>query len=257
MQDQPNFSLLIIAKAWHMSRYNNSYQGGCVRSVMESAWSATPTCGRAPLLGFATSATMARIRAGLINSLLCKVPIFDRCVICGGPGISDAYYCKECTVQVLFGAFLSPSSWCVSTSSTHVCSPKYVSFTKWRNIHFSSWLLYLLPGKGQRWVSKDCQPRQQQDRLVLWDEKVWVQKEVKWPKGDAQALDGLSMFLWHFLCCGSFFHQSCSWLDIQGLSEFLRWSPRLNDPRSWSQTKWSKIWSPTIRNLQRKPRMVT
>merc|ERR1712037_537320 len=22
-----------------------------------------------------------------------------RCVICGGPGISDAYYCKECTVQ--------------------------------------------------------------------------------------------------------------------------------------------------------------
>ena len=22
-----------------------------------------------------------------------------RCVICGGPGISDAYYCKECTVM--------------------------------------------------------------------------------------------------------------------------------------------------------------
>ena len=22
-----------------------------------------------------------------------------RCVICGGPGVSDAYYCKECTVQ--------------------------------------------------------------------------------------------------------------------------------------------------------------
>ena len=22
-----------------------------------------------------------------------------RCVICGGPGISDAYYCKECTIQ--------------------------------------------------------------------------------------------------------------------------------------------------------------
>ncbi|CAK9290675.1 unnamed protein product [Gordionus sp. m RMFG-2023] len=22
-----------------------------------------------------------------------------RCVICGGPGISDAYYCKECTMQ--------------------------------------------------------------------------------------------------------------------------------------------------------------
>ena len=25
--------------------------------------------------------------------------IYLRCVICGGPGISDAYYCKECTVQ--------------------------------------------------------------------------------------------------------------------------------------------------------------
>ena len=22
-----------------------------------------------------------------------------RCVICGGPGVSDAYYCRECTVQ--------------------------------------------------------------------------------------------------------------------------------------------------------------
>lgn len=22
-----------------------------------------------------------------------------RCVVCGGPGISDAYYCKECTIQ--------------------------------------------------------------------------------------------------------------------------------------------------------------
>ena len=22
-----------------------------------------------------------------------------RCVTCGGPGVSDAYYCKECTVQ--------------------------------------------------------------------------------------------------------------------------------------------------------------
>lgn len=22
-----------------------------------------------------------------------------RCTICGGPGVSDAYYCKECTVQ--------------------------------------------------------------------------------------------------------------------------------------------------------------
>jgi hypothetical protein len=25
--------------------------------------------------------------------------ITGRCVICGGAGISDAYYCKECTIQ--------------------------------------------------------------------------------------------------------------------------------------------------------------
>ncbi len=23
----------------------------------------------------------------------------DRCLICGAPGVADAYYCKECTVQ--------------------------------------------------------------------------------------------------------------------------------------------------------------
>ena len=36
-----------------------------------------------------------------------------RCVICGGPGISDAYYCKECTVQVISCLFFvtSPSTW--------------------------------------------------------------------------------------------------------------------------------------------------
>lgn len=22
-----------------------------------------------------------------------------RCIICGGPGVSDAYYCRECTLQ--------------------------------------------------------------------------------------------------------------------------------------------------------------
>eukprot|EP00124_Ichthyophonus_hoferi_P004976 Ihof_evm3s629 gene=Ihof_evmTU3s629 len=22
-----------------------------------------------------------------------------RCVVCGGPGVSDAFYCKECTIQ--------------------------------------------------------------------------------------------------------------------------------------------------------------
>ena len=29
-----------------------------------------------------------------------------RCVICGGPGVSDAYYCKECTIQEKDVSFL-------------------------------------------------------------------------------------------------------------------------------------------------------
>ena len=33
-----------------------------------------------------------------IKNILLKI-FQGRCVICGGPGISDAYYCKECTVQ--------------------------------------------------------------------------------------------------------------------------------------------------------------
>lgn len=40
-----------------------------------------------------------------------------RCVICGGPGVSDAYYCKECTIQekdvstVLEYVWLRPCLW--------------------------------------------------------------------------------------------------------------------------------------------------
>merc|ERR1712146_167713 len=35
-----------------------------------------------------------------------------RCVICGGPGIADAYYCKECTLQEKIAtAVLRSSTW--------------------------------------------------------------------------------------------------------------------------------------------------
>ncbi|KAK6046079.1 PHF5-like protein, partial [Cooperia oncophora] len=27
------------------------------------------------------------------------LPFEGRCVICGGPGVSEAYYCKECTIM--------------------------------------------------------------------------------------------------------------------------------------------------------------
>merc|ERR1712032_601106 len=39
-----------------------------------------------------------RKQAGVAIGRLCE-KCDGRCVICGGPGISDAYYCKECTVQ--------------------------------------------------------------------------------------------------------------------------------------------------------------
>jgi len=42
-----------------------------------------------------------------------------RCVICGGPGVSDAYYCKECTVQEKDVSYVSncTSSFINNTSS--------------------------------------------------------------------------------------------------------------------------------------------
>lgn len=55
-----------------------------VKNVMANVWSVTPTCVRALWYAYVMSVTMALTR---------------RCVIWGGPGVSDAYYCKECTVQ--------------------------------------------------------------------------------------------------------------------------------------------------------------
>lgn len=71
-----------------------------------------------------------------------------RCTICGGIGISDAYYCKECTLQEKDVRVLL----CVST------------------VH-----IMLFPGMCQQrfalaaegWLSEDCEPRVSQDRFVL------------------------------------------------------------------------------------------
>merc|ERR1712000_782096 len=51
---------------------------------------------------------MCRKQPGVAIGRLCercdgKCVVCDsyvrRCVICGGPGVSDAYYCKECTIE--------------------------------------------------------------------------------------------------------------------------------------------------------------
>ncbi|CAG8443330.1 7220_t:CDS:10 [Diversispora eburnea] len=48
---------------------------------------------------------MCRKQPGIAIGRLCEkcdgkcTPLFGRCVICGAPGVSDAYYCKECVLQ--------------------------------------------------------------------------------------------------------------------------------------------------------------
>jgi len=41
-----------------------------------------------------------------------------RCIACGGPGISDAYYCKECTIQEKDVSYISKCVKIVMTNSS-------------------------------------------------------------------------------------------------------------------------------------------
>ncbi|KOM33843.1 hypothetical protein LR48_Vigan01g339900 [Vigna angularis] len=53
-----------------------------------------------PLLSPALSVLAADARRlAALTAALFFLPASGRCVICGGVGISDAYYCKECTQQ--------------------------------------------------------------------------------------------------------------------------------------------------------------
>ncbi|XP_022257306.1 PHD finger-like domain-containing protein 5A isoform X1 [Limulus polyphemus] len=63
-----------------------------------------------------------------------------RCVICGGPGVSDAYYCKECTIQekdvcvFVFTKYADSGERCVLFLQNMLIQEKYVSvfvFTKY------------------------------------------------------------------------------------------------------------------------------
>ncbi|XP_060045025.1 PHD finger-like domain-containing protein 5A isoform X2 [Erinaceus europaeus] len=63
-----------------------------------------------------------------------------RCVICGGPGVSDAYYCKECTIQEKDEAIWW--YWTLNLAPT-------------------------TPGFTERWLPKDCQLGEFQDRSIL------------------------------------------------------------------------------------------
>jgi PHD finger-like domain-containing protein 5A len=86
----------------------------------------------------------------------CNYGSFEgRCIICGAPGISDAYYCRECTLQ-----------------------EKDVSFIH-KRFNFC-WILTLMFFLTfiERWMSQNHKYRKLANRSVLWTEKVRVQKEI-------------------------------------------------------------------------------
>lgn len=62
-----------------------------------------------------------------------------RCVICGGPGVSDAYYCKECTIQEKDVSFSNKKlNWFSQKFEINVVLNKQIFFS-------------------ERWLSKDCE----------------------------------------------------------------------------------------------------
>ena len=103
------------------------------RQAMASVWFATATCGLLCFHMYAMSATTDPTKDGKLEYLFCRIAfvrlvLCDQsklwpyvsmialhswlvqyvnaymwcwlsCVICGGPGISDAYYCRECCQQ--------------------------------------------------------------------------------------------------------------------------------------------------------------
>lgn len=75
-----------------------------------------------------------------------------RCVICGGPGVSDAYYCKECTVQEKDVSILNK-----------------LQFFKFITSNLIT----------ERWMSKNCKFRKFKNRSILRTEKIWFQKKIE------------------------------------------------------------------------------
>ena len=71
---------------------------------MENVSSVTPMSDPVLWSEYVMSVIMEATR-WILNPSSCSIHVQffvyfqGRCVICGGPGISDAYYCKECTIQ--------------------------------------------------------------------------------------------------------------------------------------------------------------
>lgn len=78
-----------------------------------------------------------------------------RCVICGGPGVSDAYYCKECTIQekdvrsfnhvIPLSISYSPCRETAARRSLTLGAPKRICSTRERNTDSSRNNIALAP----------------------------------------------------------------------------------------------------------------
>jgi len=103
-----------------------------------------------------------------------------RCVICGGPGVSDAYYCKECTIQEKdVRIYLIV---CVCT----------FFITKW----------YSKTCFLERRLSQDSQLGKLKNRSLLREEEIWIQKKIvtlllyrTFPKYNVARTSGNLLFL--------------------------------------------------------------
>lgn len=89
-----------------------------------------------------------------------------RCVICGGPGVSDAYYCKECTVQEKDVSYILN------------CLISFIN-----QVH----KVFII---SERWMSKNCKFGKFKNRSILRTEKIWIQT----------ALEALYFYLYFVLC---------------------------------------------------------
>lgn len=87
--------LLVLSGCQQMSSFPKHEQHRCFRFSISHSFSLVTGDGKCVICdSYVRPCTLVRICDE------CNYGSYQgRCVICGGPGVSDAYYCKECTIQ--------------------------------------------------------------------------------------------------------------------------------------------------------------
>lgn len=93
-----------------------------------------------------------------------------RCVICGGPGVSDAYYCKECTVQEK-DRDGCPKIVNLGSSKTDLFyeRKKYGFKKRWDNLARSLEIMLL---------------HIEEHIIIDWKKKIWQDVTIMWHKAE-------------------------------------------------------------------------